>query len=608
MSLSDPRSYFGFGLLTVLLMFQGLVASTNLAGHFDRTQLVDSMRALAIGSAISLFLDITLFPENAESQLQGALLQSLNRMHAYGGLVIKTYLLEATEEDEASRVRTAVAMRGDLRRLKMLLGQCEHEITYSRYPLKTYAELVRSVNYLQTSIVSVGSSLFGKTDAMKNSKAFRELFLPLAKDSLIELREGIQEAIEIVTNNLTKNPSRPAAASPKAVPKPTVVPGSQPSPYTSNASDKDLEKGDSEVADEEVIRNQCNLRLRTKMHDFEAKQHDLFVQLFAHEDAYYKDLGEGDGAEGEYQESDNEILGTRNIPRSAFQSVEMDDAIGLLNVYAFNFVLHEFVEELLKLQTKVIEEVNKSVADGGKKHLHFNLTSYVPNFAKFWKRVQRGNRKEQRRAPAPDADMQMPDESAYPSGANTPSGTQTPRTETEGPNTPAPTQVGSSPPDAFHMTKEEAKKFIRSHHKNHQHENFSIRRFLAGMEHFFKGPESIYALKVAMAAEILAIVLFAVPDGRQFFQKYNVQSGVVTLLVAITPTLGQGLISFVLQILAGVIGSVWALISLYAWRNLGGFAFNPYGLTFFLAIITFPSVLFQQKYPQVRTAAIFYRY
>ncbi|KAI5477995.1 hypothetical protein MNV49_005687 [Pseudohyphozyma bogoriensis] len=103
------------------------------------------------------------------------------------------------------------------------------------------------------------------------------------------------------------------------------------------------------------------------------------------------------------------------------------------------------------------------------------------------------------------------------------------------------------------------------------------------VEGLLRGDLSIYALKTAVATTTYAVFILA-PSLRAWFVDYGLTTGVLTIVVALAPTLGQTLFTFVLQILGTGIGTLYGMIVLYIFRGAGSFMYNPYGLACFLAL------------------------
>ncbi|KAJ3104779.1 hypothetical protein HDU97_008847 [Phlyctochytrium planicorne] len=93
---------------------------------------------------------------------------------------------------------------------------------------------------------------------------------------------------------------------------------------------------------------------------------------------------------------------------------------------------------------------------------------------------------------------------------------------------------------------------------------------------------SIYALKCSTAVLLLNLILYAQPT---FFQTWNLQSSVVTFLVAIAPNLGQTYLGFPLQLVATFIGSIWAYVALVAFGAGGSVGLAAFGIVLSIPMI-----------------------
>ena len=137
----------------------------------------------------------------------------------------------------------------------------------------------------------------------------------------------------------------------------------------------------------------------------------------------------------------------------------------------------------------------------------------------------------------------------------------------------------------------------------------SLLQRLDHFEHLLRTPTSIFAAKTAAAATVYAVrassinsdisytivkqLLILVQKPQTWFIKYGLTSGLLTIIVALAPTLGktiflrrkvpliihtslgQSILTFVLQIAGSGIGIVYGLILLEIFQNVGGFIFNP---------------------------------
>ncbi|KAF8749522.1 hypothetical protein RHS01_09997 [Rhizoctonia solani] len=92
-------------------------------------------------------------------------------------------------------------------------------------------------------------------------------------------------------------------------------------------------------------------------------------------------------------------------------------------------------------------------------------------------------------------------------------------------------------------------------------QNVNIWQKLERAKRLFESPTSIYAGKTAAATLIFAVLIWA-PATRQWFINYGLTGGLITVVVALTPTLGQTLFTFVMQIAGSAVGYIMAIIVL----------------------------------------------
>ncbi|KAG8908778.1 hypothetical protein FRB99_003016 [Tulasnella sp. 403] len=112
---------------------------------------------------------------------------------------------------------------------------------------------------------------------------------------------------------------------------------------------------------------------------------------------------------------------------------------------------------------------------------------------------------------------------------------------------------------------------------------------------WFLGSNSLYALKSAAATTVFAIFIYA-NKTRQWFISYSLTGGLITVVVALAPTIGQSALTFMLQIVGSSIGYLFGLLFLTIFHNVGGYVYNPYGLTclIFLYSLPFQYVIYEQ--------------
>ncbi|CAE6445071.1 unnamed protein product [Rhizoctonia solani] len=118
-----------------------------------------------------------------------------------------------------------------------------------------------------------------------------------------------------------------------------------------------------------------------------------------------------------------------------------------------------------------------------------------------------------------------------------------------------------------------------------------------------ESPNSIYAGKSAAATLIFAVLIWA-PTTRQWFINYGLTGGLITVVVALTPTLGQTLLTFVMQISGSAVGYIAAIIVLEAFKNVGGYRFNPYGMACLIGLYSIPFQYLIYEKPMYFTLAL----
>ncbi|KAG8934607.1 hypothetical protein FRC01_001708 [Tulasnella sp. 417] len=116
------------------------------------------------------------------------------------------------------------------------------------------------------------------------------------------------------------------------------------------------------------------------------------------------------------------------------------------------------------------------------------------------------------------------------------------------------------------------------------------------------GPNSLYAAKTAGAATVFAIFIYA-ETTRSWFISYNLTGGLITVVVALAPTLGQSALTFLLQIAGSSIGYLVGLALLSIFHNVGGYIYNPYGITCLVFLYCLPLQYLIYEQPKYFTLA-----
>ncbi|GAA5968646.1 hypothetical protein JCM8115_003668 [Rhodotorula mucilaginosa] len=103
--------------------------------------------------------------------------------------------------------------------------------------------------------------------------------------------------------------------------------------------------------------------------------------------------------------------------------------------------------------------------------------------------------------------------------------------------------------------------------------------YIVRAERWAWSQRSTYAAKVAMAATVYAVFALAPVLQEQVFLKIGQVSALITVIVAVAPTLGGTLSTWLFQISGTGAGALLGFITLEVFKDTGGYRYNPYGLT-----------------------------
>jgi len=114
-------------------------------------------------------------------------------------------------------------------------------------------------------------------------------------------------------------------------------------------------------------------------------------------------------------------------------------------------------------------------------------------------------------------------------------------------------------------------------------------------DRYLRGPRIVYAFKLTLALEVLNVLLWA-PVVRPWFLSYGLPITVVTVVLIVTPTFGETWMWLAQQV-GGVLGYITSLILLEIFRNVGGYAYNPYGIVCIIGVWTIPLMYLMHEVP-----------
>ncbi|GAA5827522.1 hypothetical protein JCM5353_001354 [Sporobolomyces roseus] len=119
---------------------------------------------------------------------------------------------------------------------------------------------------------------------------------------------------------------------------------------------------------------------------------------------------------------------------------------------------------------------------------------------------------------------------------------------------------------------------------------------LARGERWLRSQRSIYAFKVAAGASVYSVFALAPTLQDKVYLRIGMVSSLITVVVAIQPTLGGTISTWLLQLSGTGAGALFGLIALEIFEDVGGYRYNPYGLVCLGAIwFAFASFFFYKK-------------
>ncbi|GAA6047795.1 hypothetical protein JCM3770_004648 [Rhodotorula araucariae] len=121
-------------------------------------------------------------------------------------------------------------------------------------------------------------------------------------------------------------------------------------------------------------------------------------------------------------------------------------------------------------------------------------------------------------------------------------------------------------------------------------------------ERWFWGQRSLYAAKVAMGTVIYTVFALAPVLQDRVFLRIGQVSALITIIVAIAPTLGGTFSTWLFQISGTGAGALVGLVVLEIFKNTGGYKYNPYGIvalgSLWFAFSSYKFLRYPAKYTQ----------
>ncbi|BGP28691.1 hypothetical protein JCM10296v2_000427 [Rhodotorula toruloides] len=150
--------YISFYLFGVLFSFNGIYGSIT-EGGFNKQFFLANAVAYLWGMAISLGVNLIVWPFTAEAELRQLLVTSLQHVSTLAHLTCKTYARELDQDEVDVRQVLVKALRSDYLALNGRLDETSFEITFSRWSLKHYRDMIKAVQGLQQALITSSSAI-----------------------------------------------------------------------------------------------------------------------------------------------------------------------------------------------------------------------------------------------------------------------------------------------------------------------------------------------------------------------------------------------------------------------------------------------------------------
>lgn len=128
--------------------------------------------------------------------------------------------------------------------------------------------------------------------------------------------------------------------------------------------------------------------------------------------------------------------------------------------------------------------------------------------------------------------------------------------------------------------------------------------YLIKAEKWLRQDHSLYAAKVAVGAAVYTTLLLAPGTKERLFLRFGEVSALITISVAIQPTMGGTFATWILQLSGTGVGALYGLVVLEIFHNVGGYTFNPYGLTAAVWLWSIPHSYLFYKFPKYYTGSL----
>ncbi|GAA6004360.1 hypothetical protein JCM10207_000685 [Rhodosporidiobolus poonsookiae] len=616
--------YFGFSLLAIILAFSGIYTSILSGGRFVPEYLEAYLESYLWGFAIVLAVNLVVLPHSSEKELRELMVVSVEHISLFAHLIAKTYALDISDEEKEVRDQLNTSIRADMGLLNQRLGTVALEINYSKWSMTDYSIALGHIRQIQQGLITSYSSLIAmeRYDPKALDVIKQELQDTNAKTSFQRLRKAADLAFSDLVQELGVG----------GLEYHSPAPGERSwDDFVDDRPDADLEAAGEKSP---------LTRVTSRQQRQQAKEtHGRFALL---RDRLRKEVATaGPTPTVSRRPSFSAPETVYNPPKdAATPPAELHEALATTaagksksGVIFLRRTWKQFKDGQLAavrqlLTTSPAEDTDREL------RLHTRGLTLAEQYLQSTDRF---------RFQPSSAGTQAAKTTATETSHSTASKRVSEKDSQEDVSSVPPSESSSDRADAQTGTavmrifafisgmdkvadelaklhehivpnpdQPLRKKRLRFHAferkglqppKKEADEAMSVRqaiaklsgrdfvpkprnfwRTIAELERLVRTDTSIYALKTAAAVSVYAVFLLA-PSLSSFFINYGLTAGIITLVVAMAPSLGQTLITFVIQILGTGVGALLGLLILRISLNVGGFVFNPYVVVCLLILV-----------------------
>ncbi|GAA5865438.1 hypothetical protein JCM8547_001244 [Rhodosporidiobolus lusitaniae] len=595
--------YFALSLLAIILAFSGIYTSILSGGDFVPGYLEAYLEAYLWGFAIVLVVNLLVFPHTSEKELRELLVLSIEHIGTFSHLIAKTYSLEITEDERKIRDSLNASIRADMGLLNAKLMHAGIEINYTRFSMADYTLAVGKIRNIQQGLITSYSSLV----AMERfePKALEVMKRQAKETSVGRSFEKLRRSLDLMLADIVAE---------------FAVGGARyhsPAPGTSSWEDflEDVEEVDPESGLPKQ-RARGNTLVRQQSDALQARLAALRDKLSAEVQtagstpvvSRRPSVSGGGGQEPlapSVAEEAAKAAALADGLRGRLKD-KISDPAGVFRKQWDKFRATQLQAAQKMLETGMPPDEDLFLHQPGLSVHDQFTTATAPPLAGPVKRTSSdpssvASQDEKAVPVMVNGDMRSTEicgttilrTMAFSAGLGRVSSELSALYEhVVKPPQPRKKKIrfhlferskGYAPPTKkTTMSIRAAIAKLSGHDFTPKTPNLGQR--IAAFERLLRSDQSIYALKTAAAVSVYAVFLLA-PSLKTFFIDYGLTSGIITIVVALAPTLGQSALTFVIQILSIAVGSLLGMAVAYAFHDVGGYAYNPYGIVCLLAVL-----------------------